>query len=236
MKKKLMLFIHSVSLSINFYFARFLGKTLSRVNKSSNYQPLPWIGLHNSRRSKGTVQRWKAMEKVMKLNGSVLDIGCDVGYFVFKSAERGALAWGVDENIYAIHTANYAKNKIKSENSQFFLQRIDDKNINLLPEFDYIIFLSVFHHWCRVYGFIKAKEMLTRLVKKAKKGLFFEMGQSEMASKYNIPNVEGDFEDWLKNLLEEVSERDVQSLGMFDVFVDKGRIPAKRSMFIINHG
>lgn len=234
MRKRIFIFLHFVSLWLGYYLSRLMGKNFARVNKVSNYQPLPWIGLKNSRRTQGTIDRWKKIDEKLTAGTSVLDIGCDVGYFVFKAAEKGCLAWGVDNNIYAIITANYAKEKIRSSNSQFFLQQIDESNIDLLPEFDYIIFVSVFHHWCLLYGFDKAKLMLAKLLKKAKRGLFFEMGQEEMASKYNIPAVDGDFKDWLKNFLEQVSGREAQILGEFDVFVDGGRKSAKRAMFLIS--
>jgi len=233
MKGKITLFFYSLTLALNYYLARFLGRNLSRVNSSSNYQPLPWIGINNSRRTQGTIERWDKMDQYLISNSSVLDIGCDVGYFVFKSAEKGCLAWGVDDNIFSNLIANYAKNKIKLSNSQFFLQRIDDKNVNLLPRFDYIIFLSVFHHWCKEYGFDGASKMLSDLIKKTNKGLFFEMGQSEMGDKYNIPKIQGDFENWLKKFLEDVSGKNVKCLGKFHAFVDKGKKEAERSLFLI---
>jgi len=223
-----------MSLFLNYCLAMVLGKNFTRVNSASNYQPLPWIGLNNARRAKGTIDRWESMKNVLEPNSSVLDIGCDVGYFVFKAAEKGCLAWGMDDNLYSNLIANYAKHKIGLLNSQFFLQRIDINNINLLPEFDYIILLSVFHHWSKEYGFEKAKGMLSILIRKSKKGLFFEMGQSEMSSEYNIPKVDGDFETWLKNFLGSISNKKITSLGKFQTFVDKGKKRAERSMIFIS--
>lgn len=233
MQKKLMSALYSLSLRIDYYLARILGRNFWRVNKSSNYQPLPWIGLKNSRRTQGTIDRWKEMEPFIETNSSVLDIGCDVGYFVFKCAQKGCLAWGVDNNMFAIITADYAKNKTGLANAHFFLDEIGENNITKLPEFDYIIYLSVFHHWCRYFGFEKSKAMLGDLFKKTKKGLFFEMGQEEMDPKFNVPKIEGDFKQWMENFLKETSGRKVKCLGDFEVFVNRGSKKARRFMFLI---
>ena len=52
-------------------------------------------------------QRIKAIEKVLKASATeyILDIGCNVGTFVFHSSKKGAMAYGIDLNYNSLKTA-----------------------------------------------------------------------------------------------------------------------------------
>ena len=73
-----------------------------------------------------------------------------------------------------------------------------------------------------------------RLIARAQKGFFFEMGQEEMSPKYNIPGMNGDPKAWLESLLKDSSEgRSVAYLGDAEVFVNKGKDKAYRLIYFV---
>ncbi len=214
-------------------FIMLFGKKWHRTIKNYNYQPLPWIGLTTSRRTDGTVNRWKQMQCYIKGSSSVLDIGCNVGYFVFKAEEKGCFSCGIDSSLRSNLISNYVKMKARFINAYFLLGRIDVDNIDFIPKYDYIIFLSVFHHWCAEYGLVESKKALSKLIQKSNKGFFFEMGQEEMDKQYNIPSMDNESKQWIQNLLQDISSRTVKWIGQSNVFVDKGRKEAVRHLFFV---
>src|SRR5690606_24552933 len=119
---------------------------------------------------------------------SLADIGGNVGFFVFKAAEKGCSAWCIEGDLPSVMMGEYVRQRSSLVDAHFIRWFIDKDNIHRLPSFDYVLLLSVFHHWCAAWGYDAAKEMLRVLVSKTKKRLFFEMGHAEMPAKYNIPS------------------------------------------------
>ena len=144
MYRKLLHLLYETGPSLLAKYIVTFGKRRDRVNSCVNYQPLPWIGLNQSRRTQGTLERWELMKPFIRTPGSLLDIGCSVGYFVFKAAEMGCLAWGVDSDLESHVLSNYAKKKANFDNVQFFKGVISTNDVETLPRFDYILYLSVF--------------------------------------------------------------------------------------------
>lgn len=210
------------------------GKRPDRLNASANYQPLPWINLEESRRTEGTYERWEQMRPYILNRGSLLDIGCSVGFFVFKAVEQGMIAWGIDGDLESHLISLYARKKSGLLNAQFQLGLITPDNVESLPTFNTIIFLSVFHHWCRAHGLETSRNALETLISRSNRSFFFEMGQDEMDSKYNLPDMQGKPKAWLHDLLRDCSAgRDVSCLGQSDVLVNKGRDNARRYLFMV---
>ena len=55
----------------------------------------------------------EGMDKYIEKGSSLLDIGANVGYFVFKAAEKNCFAWGIDSSIECNLFANYTREKSK---------------------------------------------------------------------------------------------------------------------------
>ena len=68
----------------------------------SLYQPLPWIGINEGRRARGSMDRMVAIKKMLlQANipaGVALDIGCNCGYFSLSLAAIGYFVYGVDSD------------------------------------------------------------------------------------------------------------------------------------------
>ena len=71
------------------------------------------------------------------------------------------------------------KDQLKLQNLTLSNCHLDPENIKLLPQFDCVLLLAVFHHWCKAYGQEKALEMLDVIYQKTSQVLFFETGENE---------------------------------------------------------
>jgi SAM-dependent methyltransferase len=201
-----------------------------RRGERASYQPLPWLGLHDARRGAGTPERWTLLEPHIPADGAVLDVGCNAGYFVLKCAEKGALAWGVDKSLTCYLVARYARQKAGLANAHFFRWAVTPDNVRALPCFDVVLFMSVFHHWSKRHGFAAARAGLGELLAKGRR-VIFEMGQAEMAPKYNLPHFGGDAVEGLRGLLAGLTDRPVIHLGATAVDAAYGRETAARHLF-----
>ncbi len=187
---------------------------LKRIKKFKGYQPLPWLNLSSEKRDASTFARWEAIEKSMATtSGSAVDIGCNMGFFTFKLAEKGLLPFGIDiEPGFAIYHDRIRQTTGLS--SSFCATEIDLDLMNGLPSFDVTIFLSVFHHWVKRYGYEDAKAMFSTLWRKTQKELFFETGEDK---ELRLIGVTGDVDEWIANLLAEVCpDAKLERLGRFD--------------------
>jgi tRNA (mo5U34)-methyltransferase len=92
--------------------------------------------------------RWKLIEPYVpeKLNGkTVLDLGCNAGYFSIQMKKRGASVVGVDVTPWAIEQAKFI--------ADYFGLEIDYRVANVYQwllqnkkRFDYVLFLGLFYH------------------------------------------------------------------------------------------
>jgi SAM-dependent methyltransferase len=150
----------------------------------TTYQPVPWLGTRQSKREASTIGRWNAIEQDLSLTkGNVIDIGCNVGYFTMKFAEKDFFSLGIDGDSENIYVANLARQVAKVEKVAFMNSFITPDNINELPKADVITFFSVWHHWIGLYGLDQARNMLATLWSKTNHTLYFEGGEdTEIAS------------------------------------------------------
>lgn len=175
--------------------------------------------------------RWDVIApQLPKTKGSVLDIGCNIGYFSFKCAEMGQLAVGIDYHRYNILICSAIAHKNDVKNVHFIRQFTNPDFVELLPCFNTIINLSVFHHWVKQFGKDRAFEMMRTLSGKCER-LVFETGQSdEIGSQWpEILSFMGSKpEVWIETFLREIGFSEVVSLGKFST----GLTSAKRTMFL----
>ena len=187
-----------------------------------DYQPLPWIGLHDARRGAGTEERWRAIEK--SLNGrtinSALDIGCQVGYFCFAFAFKGVPTLGIEMNDRYVRIARYAARKIKCHKAAFCIMEVSRDTAALLPNVDVVLLLSVWHHWVRRNGLQNATRLLSDVWGKCHKVLFFETGEAETAGCNRPSQIQPSSDEWVRTYLSDTCNRSaVLNIGQTKAFV-----------------
>ena len=98
---------------------------------------------------------------------------------------------------------------------------ISQSNIEQLPDFDCVIFLSVLHHVMYEKGFDEALLLLKCIKKKTRKVLFFDMGQSnEITQPWSskLPNMGENPSIWIKDLLIKAGFTTIEELGVTDSY------------------
>ena len=159
---------------------------------------------------------------------SVLDIGCNEGYFTFKMAERGGVCIGIDWGADQINNAKDLAKHHNVPNALFARMDINEQTISGLPGVDLVICMSIFHHWARKDGEAAARSILQKLCAKATCYLVFETGQpdekkADWADRVSFMG--GDHEEYVKSMLQEFGFKSVTSLGLFGTTVsDEPRI------------
>lgn len=213
-----------------FYVALcFLAKLALKMDFVKAYQPIPLINLHIAeKRERGIRERWKAMERNLSgTHGSFLDVGCNLGYYIFKAAEHGNFAVGIDIKEYAT-ILNIVKNYKKIDNLFGLDFKLSPQNIGLLPKFDTIVCLQIFHHFCAAYGERDGVGMLQAIWEKTNDRMFFEVEPSWRAKGLfaeNMPDMKGDVKGWLIRTLNLKNSELIT-----EIYFDEGH---KRQLFCI---
>lgn len=195
------------------------------------YQPLYTKTTKASPAIRNSQDRWVAMEPHFKAinSGSVLDIGSNIGYFTFKTAELGHLSTGVESEDFNITVSNALRTCSGQDNASFIKGLITPEYVSLMPKYDAVINLSVFHHWVKAYGADAACEMMKVLASKCNH-LVFETGQpNEIGTKWAEKlSFMGDApEKWIENFLTEIGFTNVKAIGQYAT----GLTDVKRTMF-----
>ena len=118
---------------INFIFA--LQNILSVTH---NYQPNPFS--KKNRAGRDTYDRYNAiLSNINETPKSVIDLGCNRGFFVLKTAAEGSISIGVDHDWFEIIWARALAEKNNTSNALFMNAEI---NSSFLPSDLYVIFLQ----------------------------------------------------------------------------------------------
>lgn len=193
------------------------------------YQPL--YGSEDTDASvRGCEDRWAAMEPHLSGKGSTLDIGCNIGYFSFKAAEKGHLAFGIEADPIYLSTCNAVKYAKNIENAFFTKGLVTPEYVQAMPSYDAVINLSVFHHWVKVYGADIAQDMMRGLAKKCEM-MIFETGQAnEAGTKWakKLDFMGDDPKTWTTAFLKDIGFKTVEIVGDFD----SGLTEVKRQLYV----
>lgn len=114
--------------------------------------------------------RWRLIEPYVPsnlANATVLDLGCNAGYFAIKMRERGAAVLGVDWDKEAIEQARFVA-EVRGLDIEYQVQNIYDFALSNKRVFDYVIFCGVFYHLR--YPLL----VLDKLAQITKKRLYFQ--------------------------------------------------------------
>lgn len=101
---------------------------------------------------------------------SVLDIGCNFGYYAFQAAKAGARVQGIDKNENVIRTARTINDRIEMLDVRFdtgIVQSIGSER------YDVIFYFSVHHQFDRSY--VKLREYVARIWNASREKLFIEL-------------------------------------------------------------
>jgi hypothetical protein len=175
------------------------------------------------------------------LNPAVtLDVGANIGYFSLAFAERGSIAYAVEGEPINLRIATIAARHTHRQSGGVFVPLnlwCTPVNITTLPECDVSLCLSIWHHWVRNFGLDGATSMLGFLLEKTSGALFFDTGENEMPSAYNLPFRGADSGKWLSAYLERLpNARAVHCLGQYPAFMpmsDERHANVTRHLFVV---
>lgn len=110
---------------------------------------------------------------------SYLDIGSQIGYFVFNLAElnKNMLAHGMEMDTVACAYSNSILFLNNLRNISFSNSKITPEIAKGMPKYDVISFLGVFHHVVFFDGYKVADKIMHELYKKCNLYFIFETGQ-----------------------------------------------------------
>jgi SAM-dependent methyltransferase len=193
------------------------------------YQPIRELRIHSwPNRDEGVQARWAAIRSELPAEPvSILDIGCNIGFYVVESAKLGHFAAGLDSPTYA-HALTTVKNALRLDNVMPVGLRLNPENVSSLPQFDCVIMLQVFHHLCAAYGTQSGMAMLREIYGKARREMFFETEpnyDNHEPFSSALPDMGGDSEAWVRCLFSE--------LGCRDARVIYRQANRKRAVFVV---
>lgn len=185
------------------------------------YQPDPFGESSDPRMSQA---RFEALDGCLPARQpvSVLDIGCNEGFFVFRLAERGGLCLGLDLDNRALMMARARARIHGVENVAFLRWEVDTANALALPLVDAVICLSVFHHWVRYQGLEEARAILSAVASRARSHLVFETGQAdELDARWasDLGFMGSDPDRWIRVELASLGFEQIQRVGEFPTTV-----------------
>lgn len=162
---------------------------------------------------------------------SVLDLGCNQGYFTFRFAHKGGICLGIDNDRSELMVARARAELHKIRNAAFLELTLDPDNLPSLPKSDIVVCLSIFHHWVRHFGQETACDMLSILATRAEKAMVFDSGQPEekatsWATELNFMQPDG--ATWIAQYLRHIGFEKVHTMGLFPTSLS----PIPRTLFV----
>lgn len=139
---------------------------------------------------------------------SYIDIGSQIGYFVFKMQEWNNLySIGIEMNSIAHNVASQLSAINGRDKIGFINSKIDASTVKSIPSVDVISFLNVFHHINHFDSFDAANNIVQTLQKKCKY-FIFETGQYNEKGYYwseDLSFMGNDSDNWIKEYLKQSS-------------------------------
>jgi O-antigen chain-terminating methyltransferase len=209
---------------------------INLFNKTEMYQPSynsSRFLLFNSQKSQRlSDDRLDAMIKNLKTkNGSYLDIGSQIGYFVFYFNKLGFFSTGIEMNSYSSDYASCLSILNKIKNISFINDTINQNSVKNLPDFDVVSILSVFHHLVYFQGKVAAEEILSILISKCKNTFYFETGEFEEKGFYWTESLSffgNKSQIYIKDYLQTFGFSEVRCIGKYRTHLTDH----KRSLFV----
>lgn len=133
----------------------------SATRKGMLYQEIPFEGYEAvGAQRRGSDARLRALLAAVDVQGKhVLDVGCNIGFFCFSLARRGARCWGLDADRDALRVAESLRRLHGVEGVRFTPGRLEPRTLCALIEdaghFDIVLLNSVIHWLLRDTGSIR---------------------------------------------------------------------------------
>ena len=164
---------------------------------------------------------------------NAIDIGASAGYFTIELARLGVHTIAIEPDPANHRIALLAVRRSGLRNIGVLALELRPDNVRMLPPADCVVFLSVWHHLVRNYGFEAATRMLREMWGRTGTLLFFDTGEREMPPEFQLPPMEPEPREWLECYLRETCDGSVvEHLGAHAAFDDSGR-PCKRNLFTV---
>lgn len=165
---------------------------LRAIDEASMYQPIPhelfadknrveYLKKRNKKACRSDVDR----DRLINLTGkSVLDIGCNIGYFGWKNVNKIKCYTGIDSDPVCIKIAQMIKEELGHENLKFTNIDLIDFIEKTKSHYDICLFFSIYHHMLYQIGIGEARKVLNK-VSLICDELYFDMGQkNEPTNRY----------------------------------------------------
>jgi 2-polyprenyl-3-methyl-5-hydroxy-6-metoxy-1,4-benzoquinol methylase len=184
---------------------------IASLTNKKLYQPALHPDLIDIPAARGCIDRFEAMKEYVPISGgTLLDIGCNLGYFCHKFEDMGYSCTGLEMDKYY---ANAADNIRKSVDKSFEIVRGDALNPSvtnkIAQHFDVVIILSVLHHY--LLSKVKYDKMTKWLNSLKSHIIFFEphdpMEESMQKAYMNFNN-----EEFVQYILENTRKSNVDEI------------------------
>lgn len=133
---------------------------------------------------------------------SALDIGSNQGVITSVFSSQGLFTVGIERDKMSLVSA---QDEFKFTPGLGFVRfDVDPNSIDKLPPFDVVSLLTVYHHWCREFGWEKSEYMLRTLANKSNK-VFFECPKSKVdhpTLSLNSETVAGWYDQYFTSILD----------------------------------
>lgn len=177
--------------------------------------------------------RLNVIKKNINLKSNILDIGCNNGFFLFNLLDKDSIGLGIDSDRNSIIISNSISLLKSKKNISFLNLYINSKNMNNIPYYDTILFMSVFHHLAYNLGKDESLKILKLICQKTKENMIFDTGQiNEGNFKWTKANsfIGNDYEKYFKNFFLNNGFKKFISLGDFQTNISKN----KRTLFLVS--
>jgi len=158
------------------------------------------------------------IENIDRTGGSYLDIGSQIGYFVFRMSNLGFFSTGIECSKYPHKYASSLSVINEAHNTNFINMCVDNNNIKNIPSYDVISILNVFHHLVYFLGFDNADCIMKEITNKTNDILIFESGEFGESGEYwsDCLNFMGEEpKEWIYEYLVSLGFSKVDRIGEF---------------------
>ena len=180
----------------------------------SRYHPIELEGSSASKRN--VVDRCNLIRPEMTGN-RCLDIGCQAGFFTFSLSSERMWVTGADRDKIILRKAELLKKKFQARYVDFKPFEINEENLEAMPHFDNILYLSIHHHMIKVYGFADATKILKVIASKSTR-LFFDFPYyndiKDIEVFSEIPDMGSDPDAWISQYLIDSGYKTTKLLGV----------------------
>jgi len=152
-------------------------------------------------------EKWSLIEgELTDTPGSLLDIGCNEGYFTMQAAEKGWSAWGIERMERAVRYARREAERRNLDTALFFNAPLTPEAVEHMPQFDVILFLSSFHDFHQVHGGERAYAMFDNLLRACRHKMILEPASTTKRFSKSEPVFSRDndreaIEEWVHKLV-----------------------------------